>query len=201
MNPRTFFGASVVAAVVASFCCILPIVFAVAGISIVGASAAFAAWRPFLLAATFALLGLGFYFAYRPAKQVCEPDAACARPRISRSGRLMLWITTLLVLAFAAFPYYSGPVANWILSERQGGAVAAQTAPKLERAVLAVEGMDCPACASTMEKKLKAIPGVSKASVWYKEGKAEVEYDRAAVRLEQVENAIKEAGYRVQKRP
>ncbi len=64
MKERAFLGASVVAAVVASFCCILPIVFAVAGVSILGASAAFAAWRPYLLIGTFALLGLGFYFAY-----------------------------------------------------------------------------------------------------------------------------------------
>ena len=115
MKTRTFLGASVAAAIVASFCCILPIVFAVAGVSIVGASAAFAAWRPYLLAVTFALLGLGFYYAYRPAKEACEPGAVCARPGVGRSGRIALWIAALLVVAFAAFPYYSGPVANLLL--------------------------------------------------------------------------------------
>lgn len=199
MKPRAFLGASVVAAVVASFCCILPIVFAVGGVSILGASALFAAWRPYLLIATFALLGLGFYFAYRPARQVCEPGAACARPGMAASGRLMLWIVTALVVVFAAFPYYSGPVANLILSGGDAAPVAAQAAPKLERVVLAVEGMDCPACASSVEKKLQTIPGISKASVSYETGKAEVEYDGAKVGLAQIETAIQDTGFRVRK--
>src|SRR5581483_10595438 len=64
---------SVFSAILASFCCILPIVFALTGFSILGASALFDAWRPYLLAFTVALLGLGFYFAYRPSKESCAP--------------------------------------------------------------------------------------------------------------------------------
>jgi hypothetical protein len=40
---------SIFAAILASFCCILPIVFGLTGLTVVGASAAFAAWRPYLL--------------------------------------------------------------------------------------------------------------------------------------------------------
>src|SRR5260370_11496693 len=81
-----FAAGSVVAAIIASFCCILPIVFAVTGFSILGASALFEAWRPYLLGLTFGLLGLGFYFAWRPKKVRCAPDSACALPRMNRSG-------------------------------------------------------------------------------------------------------------------
>ncbi len=199
MNSKTFLGASVAAAVVASFCCILPIVFAVAGISIVGAAGLFAAWRPYLLVVTFALLGLGFYFAYRPAQQACEPGAVCARPGTSRAGRIALWVVTVAVLAFASFPYYSGPVAELILSSRQEKAASARPAPKIERVLLAVEGMDCTACASAVEKKLKSLAGVHKASVSYETGRAQVEYDGAVVGLEQIENAVRDAGYRARK--
>lgn len=199
MKTRTFLGASVVAAIVASFCCILPMVFAVAGVSIVGASAAFAAWRPYLLAVTFALLGFGFYYAYRPAKEACEPGAVCARPGVGRSGRVTLWIATVLVVAFATFPYYSGPVAELVLAGNHGASVAAPSGPSLERVVLEVEGMDCAACASTVEKMLKAIPGVSRASVSYETGRAEVEYDTAVVRVDQLESVIRDAGYRTHK--
>lgn len=201
MNSRSFLGASIVAAVVASFCCILPIVFAVAGVSIVGAAAGFAAWRPYLLALTFVLLGTGFYFAYRPAKLQCEPGSGCARAGMGRSGRIGLWIATVAVVAFAAFPYYSGPVAEWVLSVRGNNAASASPpmSVKVERVVLAVEGMDCPACASTIEKQLKAMPGVSKATVSYEKGRAEVEYDASSVSLAQIETAIKEHGYRAQR--
>src|SRR5216683_421255 len=99
---------SVFAAILASFCCILPIVFGLTGLTVAGASAAFAAWRPYLLTATFGLLAAGFYFAYRPAKTECAPGSGCAIPATKRSGRVVLWLTTAAVAAFALFPYYSG---------------------------------------------------------------------------------------------
>ena len=119
-NPTSWFAfSSVFAAIVASFCCILPIVFALTGFSILGASALFDAGRPYLLGLTFGLLGLGFYFAYRPRKDQCGPGSACAMSATRRSGRLMLWLATAVVVLFAAFPYYSGTVAEWLLSNRK----------------------------------------------------------------------------------
>jgi mercuric ion transport protein len=116
-NATSLFAAgSVFAAIVASFCCILPIVFALTGFSILGASALFDSWRPYLLGLTFGLLGLGFYFAYRPRKGQCAPGATCAMPVTNRSGRLTLWIATVAVILFAGFPYYSGALAEWLLS-------------------------------------------------------------------------------------
>jgi hypothetical protein len=118
-NPTSLFAAgSVFAAIIASFCCILPIVFALTGFSILGASALFDAWRPYLLGLTFGLLGVGFYFAYRPRNARCAPGSACAMPVSNRSGRLMLWLATLAVILVAAFPYYSGAVAEWLLASR-----------------------------------------------------------------------------------
>src|SRR6266853_1697753 len=118
-SPTLFAAGSVFAAIIASFCCILPIVFALTGFSILGASALFDAWRPYLLGLTFGLLGLGFYFAYRPTKEQCAPGSACAMPNTRRSGRLMLWVTTAAVFLFTAFPYYSGAVAAWLLANRK----------------------------------------------------------------------------------
>ena len=85
-NPTSWFAAgSVFAAIVASFCCILPIVFALTGFSILSASALSDVWRPYLLGLTFGLLGLGFYFAYMPRKEQCAPGSACAMPVTKRS--------------------------------------------------------------------------------------------------------------------
>lgn len=101
-----FMTSSMVAAVLASFCCILPIVFALTGLTVIGASALFAEWRPSLLVATFGLLGFGFYFSYRPARSDCT-SGVCTMPAPKRSGHLMLWLATAAVVAFAAFPYFS----------------------------------------------------------------------------------------------
>lgn len=191
-------ASSVVAAVLASFCCILPIVFALTGFTIMGASAAFAEWRPYLLAATFGLLGFGFYFAYRPARSDCGPGGVCTMPAPKRSGRLMLWFATAAVIGFAAFPYFSGTVAEFLLS--QSNSTAAQTSqrpPNVQHASIAIEGMDCAACATAIENKLKAVAGVREAKVSFEQGTAEVDYEKGAASVERLEKAVHEAGYRV----
>src|SRR5258708_38279731 len=146
MKQKAFIGASLLAAIAASLCCVLPIVFALGGFAIVGASAFFESLRPYFVIATFALLGVGFYLAYRKPKHACEPGSACARPQVSRFGRIGLWIATALALAFTAFPYYSGAVANFLLSDGSVKASAAQAANAVEHVSFAVRGMYCPAC-------------------------------------------------------
>ena len=189
---------SMMAAVVASFCCILPIVFAVTGFTVMGASAAFARWRPYLLALTAGLLGFGFYFAYRPAKAECGPNGICARPVPKRSGRLMLWLATATIMVLAGFPYFSGPVAELLLSSKNSGPALVNQA-RLEYASIAIEGMDCVACATAVENRLKAVSGVHEAKVTLESSTAEVRYDPGSVSVEQLEKAIQDAGYRVRK--
>jgi mercuric ion transport protein len=197
MKDRVFIGASILAAVAASLCCILPIVFAIGGVSILGASAAFAAWRPYLLGLTFALLGVGFYLAYRkPRKTCCEADAACARSGFSRLGRAGLWIAVFVVVAFAAFPYYSGGVAKLLLAGDEGKTVQASTSEsRLEHITLAIQGMDCPACATAIQRKLEMVSGVDKATVSYQRGRAEVDYDPRSTSPARLQQAVQEAGY------
>src|SRR5229473_1485583 len=187
-SPTSLFAAgSVFAAIIASFCCILPIVFALTGFSILGASALFDAWRPYLLGLTFGLLGLGFYFAYRPTKEQCAAGSACAMPAANRSGRFILWLATGAVILFAAFPYYSGAVAELLLSGTSSA--AASESPKLAHASLVIKGMDCAACASAVEEKLKAVKGVRNVAVSAESQKAEVDYDAGATNVSELENA------------
>jgi len=200
VKDKAFLGASLIAALAASLCCILPIIFAVAGAGIVGASAFFAAWRPYLLGLTFLLLGIGFYFAYRKPERACEPGSACAIPSVNRKGRIGLWIATAFVILFAAFPYYSGPVANFVLGTGSSSRASA-AAPQLTHVTLAVEGMDCPACATAIENRLSGLPGVKKARVSYEQKRAEVEFDQSVVNVQTLEKAIADSGYKARPVP
>ena len=206
MTSRGFLGASIMAAVAASSCCILPMVLALAGVSLAGAAGAFAPWRPYLLAVTFALLVFGIYFAYWPARRHCEPGAACARPGVSRSGRIGLWMATALVLALAGFPYYSGPVAGRVLWGSAGAPAAAGLPPtpvlfgqqKLASdatARIKVKGMTCGSCAVSVKKALTSTKGVKKADVSLEKGLAVVVYDHAQVDEEQIRAAINKTGF------
>jgi mercuric ion transport protein len=197
-RPTTLLAGSIVAAALASFCCILPIVFALTGLTVVGAAAAFAAWRPYLLGATFGLLGLGFFFAYRTPREECSPGSICAVPASWRRVRMTLWLATMLVLGLAAFPYFSGPVAEFLLSGSASGSDSPKPAtPSLKTASLPIEGMDCAACATAIQNKLSAVRGVRHASVSFERREAEIEFDPGLASVEQFEKAVQEAGYRV----
>lgn len=190
MKDKAFIGASLVAGIAASLCCILPIVFALAGAGIMGASAFFETWRPLLLGITFTFLGLGFYFAYRKRQYSCAPGSACEHPKLNRTGRLWLWIAMMFVLLFAAFPYYSGPVASFLLSNHGTPEQPSVSEPaKFIQVSLVIDGMTRPACAKSVEGELKKLRGVRNASVSYEQSRAEIEFDSNRVTMQQLEKA------------
>lgn len=199
-KEKALIGGSILAAIGASLCCTLPIIFAVAGTGIVGASAFFEAWRPELLAVTFLLLGLGFYFSYRKPKQACAPGSACERPAVNRAGRMWLWICTVFIILFAAFPYYSGPVAEFVLSDHgnQSQSVSANSNPQYTKISLKLEGL-CPSCAKLEEDKLRQLKGVRSAEISYDKASAEVEFDSTSVSEQEIRKAIEAAGYGIHK--
>jgi len=62
---------------------------------------------------------------------------------------------------------------------------------------LPVTGMSCASCASTVEKALKHVKGVSQASVNYAAHQAVVEYDGESTRLSTLVHTVNSAGYEV----
>ena len=98
---------SVVGGVLASVCCIGPLVFALLGISGAAFAHRFEPLRPYFLVLTYGLLGAAFYLAYRPTTAACGPGGACEMPRANRAGELMLWIAAVVVVLTTAFPLYS----------------------------------------------------------------------------------------------
>lgn len=62
--------------------------------------------------------------------------------------------------------------------------------------MLRVEGMDCAACAASVERSVGRLPGVYRAAVSFAAGRLEAEHE-ASVSREALEGAVREAGYRV----
>lgn len=185
------FGA-LASAIVASACCWLPLLLIAVGVSGGALSATFEAWRPVLLPVTFALLGLAFYFTYRKPRAGAQrtggtaagEDACCTVPATESKGeaccppagggvsalkkvnKVMLWVVTAFVLAFAFFPNYVGYLLGG------GDSLAARN--DLDKVVVKIEGMTCEACAASIEKGLRSVPGVAAAEVSYEKGEAVV---------------------------
>lgn len=99
-------AAGIVAAIGASSCCVLPLVFFALGVSGAWISnlTALAPYQPIFVAAAVACLGFGFVRVYRrPA--ACADDQACARPLPNRAVKLSLWLAAILVVVAVVFPY------------------------------------------------------------------------------------------------
>jgi copper chaperone len=63
--------------------------------------------------------------------------------------------------------------------------------------VATIEGMHCDGCAETIKALLTTEAGVKAATVSFKEGRARVLYDPAAVDAARLVTAIEQGGYKI----
>lgn len=95
-----------VAAILASTCCLGPLVLILLGFSgaWIGNLTALEPYRPFFIGV--ALLAL--FFAWRRiwrSASACQPGEVCALPQVRRSYQFLFGLVALLVLIALAFPY------------------------------------------------------------------------------------------------
>ena len=90
---------SVIAAILASSCCVGPLVLITLGASgaWIGRLTALKAYQPLFVALTIGFLGYGFWHVYGKPERACN-DKSCATPRSNRIVRTALWAATVLVV-------------------------------------------------------------------------------------------------------
>src|SRR5437867_1158130 len=105
MKERNALVGSLIAGLLASACCIGPLLLGAVGFGSLGLATVLAPLRPWLLGLTAVLIGTGFFLAYRPpAAEACAPGQACAKPASRRNQRFALWLVTVLATALATYP-------------------------------------------------------------------------------------------------
>ncbi len=67
----------------------------------------------------------------------------------------------------------------------------------MQTEILKVTGMSCGGCTSNVTNALKAVSGVSGVEVSLSAGEATVQYNEQLTSPEQLQSAVKEAGYGV----
>jgi len=68
---------------------------------------------------------------------------------------------------------------------------------KTKRTVIKIGGMHCAGCVSSIQKSVSEVPGVNKVEVNLATEKATLEFDQTKVKLDSIEKAIEEIGYKV----
>ena len=189
--PATLAG-TLVAAFLASVCCLGPLVLGVLCIGSLGLAATIAPFRPWLLGLTGLLLAIAFYLAYRPeATAECGPDGECPAPASRRTQRISLWVVTVLTLLMATYPRWSS-----LGMATDGARTLTSKRDAISQVVtLDIHGMTCADCEGYIERELKRLPGVVRASVSYATQSGLVELGRP-INLRDVSAAVERAGYR-----
>lgn len=95
-----------VAAILASTCCLGPLVLVMLGFSgaWIGNLTMLEPYRPFFIGAALVALFIAYRRIFRPV-QACKPGEVCAIPQVRGSYKLMFWTVVALVLAAIAFPF------------------------------------------------------------------------------------------------
>lgn len=99
-------GASILAAIAASSCCVVPFVLFSLGVSgaWIGRLTALAPYQPYVVALTIALLVGGFVLVYRRPGTVCAEGSYCAQPSSRRIAKMGLWTAVVVVAIALIFP-------------------------------------------------------------------------------------------------
>jgi mercuric ion transport protein len=94
------------AAILASTCCLGPLVLVALGLSgaWIGNLTRLEPYRPFFIAGAFIALPFPGRRIFRPA-QTCDPDEVCAVPRTRRIYKALFVTISVLVLIALVFPY------------------------------------------------------------------------------------------------
>ncbi len=190
MKERSLAIGSTLAALLASLCCLGPLLLGGAGLGalLVGT---FAPLRPYFLAISLIFLAGGFYLVYRKPKagEACTGETCAPGSGTRRMAKPLLWIAAVAVAVLAFFPSYGVK----LLGSPAVPATASLAA--LQITELKITGMDCPVCSGVIQRKLLEMPGVVKAEVQYPAGSATVEFDATRTNTEKLIAVVKDAGY------
>jgi len=95
------------AAVGASLCCVVPLVFVSLGIggAWLASLTALEPYRPWFTGSALAALTFAGWRLYGPARR-CEDGRICGDPRVLRRRRRLLWVAIAAIVPLLRFPYY-----------------------------------------------------------------------------------------------
>ncbi len=100
--------AGVIAAIIASACCLGPLVLLMLGISgsWISNLTAMEPYRPIFIGITLLFLVLAFRKLYF-VPQSCAVESPCAQPVNLHKQRILFWLITAVITAMVAFPWYA----------------------------------------------------------------------------------------------
>ena len=184
-------SAGLLTAVLASLCCIAPVLALVGGVSGIAANFSWIeSYRPYFIGLTMVVLGVAWYQKLRPNQ--AEANCGCeASTKISlwRSKAFLGMITVFagLMLTFPSYAHIFYPT-----SENRSEVIHTQAFKKVE---FKVSGMTCSGCEKHVEGQVTRLPGIVRVHASYEKANTKVEYDPTKTTVNDIQKAIDATGY------
>jgi len=180
---------SVLTALTASICCIMPVLAMTTGTaSLLGSFHWTEPLRPYFVSASFLILGFAWFKALKPKP---KDDCGCQTKESFFQSKSFLGIVTVVSALLISFPAYSA----FLLKDYTS--FADQDQDQTSKVELPVKGMTCTSCEIHIETTLKKLPGVRAVKASYADSNAKIEFDPGKVTRDQLVAAINESGYTV----
>jgi len=185
-------GAGLLTAILASLCCIVPVLALIAGISgLASTSSWLEPFRLYFIGLTILVLGFAWYQKLKPKKQIgcnCNTEE---KPKFIQT-KMFLGIITVFAIVMLVFPYYSN--IFYPKTEKQ---IIVVDKSNIQRAEFTISGMTCVSCEEHVNHKVNKLSGILSSNASYHNGKAVVEFDNSKINITEIKKAINSTGYSV----
>ncbi|MEC7769835.1 MAG: mercuric transport protein MerTP [Bacteroidota bacterium] len=191
-NQGAFAG--LFSAIVASLCCITPVLALFSGAT--GIAATFSwiePYRPILIGLTLLILGFAWYQRTKPLTQDINCVCGDHKPKFIQS-KVFLFFVTIFSGFMLAFPYYSHlfyPNSN---IENQVIYVSERNVGELN---YSIQGMTCAGCEAHIEHEVNQLEGILEVNADYDTSSTFVKYDRGTITPDEIKTAIGKTGYKI----
>ena len=191
------FVGALLAAILASSCCLLPLIFVFLGVGGVWLAQiqALEPYRPLFAVIALGILGWAIYREVLFARR--QTECACEVTLKDKVRRVLIGGAVVLTLGALAFPYLLPTPTS---AEGSSSAMMVQqeeeVSPRWVEVTLAIEGMTCGGCVVTVERALGEVEGVKDVAVSLEPPQAVVLVNARQIKsLESLAEVVTRAGY------
>lgn len=169
-------GIGLKAGVIASLCCIIPLVLIIFGLASASAALKFVQYKPyFIILSIIFLAGSIWYFFRKKVCTTCAPSENTVSKKWFIGTTVGVHFLTFLILLYVLMPNISPFLYN--LSSDRNTASFINNSSELGKLHLKISGMTCSSCATGIKYELERLTGVTEAEVSFYRNRAAITYD------------------------
>lgn len=181
----------ILSAIVASICCVGPLLLILLGLGSLGLGAFFGTYHWLFIGAGLTILVFAWTLYFRE-KRRCEAEQCEMRnKKVTQTTLTAATLAVLFVLGANLYTYAGGLFGT---NSTRDATIPAQ----LAQVTIPVEGMTCFTCEIAVEQAAKGVDGIVKADASVQKKSVTVEYDPDKASVSEIVEAVSKTGYRAQ---